>query len=229
MKILAIDDEILALQRLKRILEELNCLNITISTDPQSAFEEYYDLIFLDINMPQISGIELAKEIFKSHPSTKIVFQTAHENFALEAFEVGSIDYLLKPISTERVEQCIKRVQKLIKTQNQKLMVKLGSNSYLLNPSDVCYIKADLAEVYIKAKNCGGYMSKTIGELETSLQSFGFFRVHRSYLVNIHKIKSLSTIENSKLVVKFHDIDDEIITSKDGAKYLRNFLDEILI
>lgn len=229
MKILAIDDEILALQRLQRILEEVGFANAKISTDPQSAFEEYYDLIFLDINMPQISGIDLAKEILKTHPSTKIVFQTAHENFALDAFEIGSVDYLLKPISSERVEQCMQRVKKLIKTQNQKLMVKMGSNSYILSPSDVCYIKADLAEVYIKAKNCGGYMSKTISELETSLQNFGFFRVHRSYLVNIHKIKSLSTIENSKLVVKFHDIDDEIITSKDGAKYLRNYLDDILI
>lgn len=229
MKILAIDDEQLALDRIKRILSDLGYDDIECSLEPSSAFDQKYDVIFLDINMPEINGIDLAKQILQFHPLAKIIFQTAYDDFAIKAFEVGSVDYILKPIEAERVEQALNRVKKMIATNTQKLVAKLGSNTYLLNPTDICYIKADLSEVYVKSKNANGYMARTIGELEISLEKYGFVRVHRSYLVNINKIKSLSTIENSKFVITFTDISDEIISSKDGAKYLRQQIDKIMV
>ncbi len=229
MKILVIDDEQLALDRMKRLLGELNYKDVITSLDYSIALEQRFDVVFLDINMPEINGIELGKLILKKFPLTKIVFQTAYSEFALDAFEVGSVDYILKPIEIERVEKTLSRLKKMITQSNDKLLVKLGGNSYILNPSDVCYIKADLAEVYVKSKNASGYMSNNISDLEVSLASFGFVRVHRSYLVNLNKIKSLSSIENSKFVITFYDIDDELISSKEGAKYLRGYLDKIVI
>jgi len=229
MKILVIDDEQLALDRMKRIITELGYKDITTSLEHQIALETRYDLIFLDINMPSISGIELAKLILKNFPLTKIVFQTAYNEFALDAFEVGSVDYILKPIEAERVEKALNRVKKMIIKSNDKLMVKLGGNSYILNPADICYIKADLAEVFVKSKSASGYMGKNISDLEVALEPFGFVRVHRSYLVNLNKIKTLSSIENSKFVITFYDIDDELISSKEGAKYLRGYLENISI
>ncbi|MDD2697184.1 MAG: LytTR family DNA-binding domain-containing protein [Arcobacteraceae bacterium] len=229
MKILVIDDEQLALDRMKRILGELGYKDVTASLEYSIALEQRFDVVFLDINMPEINGIELGKMVLKNFPLTKIVFQTAYDEFALDAFEVGSVDYILKPIELERVEKTLARVKKMVAKSNEKLLVKLGGNSYILNPSDVCYIKADLAEVYVKSKIASGYMSNNMSDLELSLEPFGFVRVHRSYLVNLNKIKSLSSIENSKFVITFYDIDDELISSKEGAKYLRGYLENITI
>ena len=229
MKILVIDDEQLALDRMKRLLNELGYKNITTSLEHTIALEERFDVVFLDINMPQINGIELGKLVLKNFPLSKIVFQTAYNEFALDAFEVGSVDYILKPIELERVEKTLNRLKKMAIKSNDKLMLKLGGKSYIVNPHDVCYIKADLAEVYVKSKNASGYMSNNISDLEVSLEPFGFVRVHRSYLVNLHKIKSLSSIENSKFIITFYDIDDELISSKEGAKYLRGYLENITI
>ncbi len=227
MKILIIDDEYLALERMSRILSELGFDDVTASSDFNVALQNKFDVVFLDINMPEISGIDLAKKILETYPLSKIIFQTAYSDFAVDAFDVGSVDYILKPIESQRVDQAMQRVKKLISKNNDKLVLKLGNNSYIVNPSDICYIKADLAEVYAKSKSANGYMARTIGELEIVLEKYGFVRVHRSYLVNINKVKSLSTIENSKFVVTFFDIDDELVSSKDGAKYLRNHLDNI--
>lgn len=227
MKILIIDDEYLALERMSRILSELGFDDVTASSDFNVALQNKFDVVFLDINMPEISGIDLAKKILETYPLSKIIFQTAYSDFAVDAFDIGSVDYILKPIESQRVDQAMQRVKKLISKNNDKLVLKLGNNSYIVNPSDICYIKADLAEVYAKSKSANGYMARTIGELEIVLEKYGFVRVHRSYLVNINKVKSLSTIENSKFVVTFFDIDDELVSSKDGAKYLRNHLDNI--
>lgn len=227
MKILIIDDEYLALERMSRILSELGFDDVTASSDFNVALQNKFDVVFLDINMPEITGIDLAKKILETYPLSKIIFQTAYSDFAVDAFDVGSVDYILKPIESQRVDQAMQRVKKLISKNNDKLVLKLGNNSYIVNPSDICYIKADLAEVYAKSKSANGYMARTIGELEIVLEKYGFVRVHRSYLVNINKVKSLSTIENSKFVVTFFDIDDELVSSKDGAKYLRNHLDNI--
>lgn len=227
MKILIIDDEYLALERMSRILSELGFDDVTASSDFNVALQNKFDVVFLDINMPEITGIDLAKKILETYPLSKIIFQTAYSDFAVDAFDVGSVDYILKPIESQRVDQAMQRVKKLISKNNDKLVLKLGNNSYIVNPSDICYVKADLAEVYAKSKSANGYMARTIGELEIVLEKYGFVRVHRSYLVNINKVKSLSTIENSKFVVTFFDIDDELVSSKDGAKYLRNHLDNI--
>ena len=227
MKILIIDDEYLALERMSRILSELGFDDVTASSDFNVALQNKFDVVFLDINMPEITGIDLAKKILETYPLSKIIFQTAYSDFAVDAFDIGSVDYILKPIESQRVDQAMQRVKKLISKNNDKLVLKLGNNSYIVNPSDICYVKADLAEVYAKSKSANGYMARTIGELEIVLEKYGFVRVHRSYLVNINKVKSLSTIENSKFVVTFFDIDDELVSSKDGAKYLRNHLDNI--
>lgn len=226
MKIAIIDDEQLALQRLHRILTELGYENITISSNPDIIFDEKYDLLFLDIDMPSIKGTELAKKIKSIYPEINIIFQTAYSEFALEAFDIGSIDYILKPTEKSRVLQAISKVSKKTPAIT-KLITKLGNETYIIDPKDVYFIQADLNEVIVKTKTSNAYMQKNISVLENELKDFGFIRVHRSYLVNIHKIKNMTTIEASKFEIKFIDIYDTITTSKDGAKFLRHKLEEI--
>lgn len=226
MKIAIIDDEQLALDRLQRILNELGYMDITISSNPDVVFDSKYDLLFLDIDMPSIRGTELAKKIKSIYPDISIIFQTAYSEFALEAFDIGSIDYILKPTEKSRVLQAISRVSAR-KNNITKLVTKLGNETYIIDPKDVYFIQADLNEVIVKTKTSNAYMQKNISILEQELKDYGFIRVHRSYLVNINKIKNMTTVEASKFEIKFIDIYDTITTSKDGAKFLRNYLGEI--
>lgn len=226
MKIAIIDDEQLALERLKRILTELGYTDITASSNTDIVFDSKYDLLFLDIDMPSIKGTELAKKVKSIYPDISIIFQTAYSEFALEAFDIGSIDYILKPTEKSRVLQAISRVSAR-KNPITKLVTKLGNETYVIDPKDVYFIQADLNEVIVKTKTSNAYMQKNISILEQELKDYGFVRVHRSYLVNINKIKNMTTVEASKFEIKFVDIYDTITTSKDGAKFLRNYLGEI--
>ncbi|MEJ5169154.1 MAG: LytTR family DNA-binding domain-containing protein [Arcobacteraceae bacterium] len=228
MKIAIIDDEQLALERLTRILRELGYEDVTASSNTDIVFDSKYDLLFLDIDMPSIRGTELAKKIKSVYPDISIIFQTAYSEFALEAFDIGSIDYILKPTEKSRVLQAISRVSAR-KNPITKLVTKLGNETYIIDPKDVYFIQADLNEVIVKTKTSNAYMQKNISILEQELKDYGFVRVHRSYLVNINKIKNMTTVEASKFEIKFIDIYDTITTSKDGAKFLRNYLGEICV
>ncbi|WP_417333345.1 LytR/AlgR family response regulator transcription factor [Halarcobacter sp.] len=232
MKTLIVDDEKLALSRLKRILEEEGISDITEASTPLDAIKEAtkskFDIAFLDISMPTMSGLDLANTLLEMNPNTFIIFQTAHEEYALEAFKSGGMDYLLKPISNETVNKCLEKIGKYIDTkvnETKKIVAKRGNKIYLISLDDIYYIKADLDEVIIKIKETDAYVRKKIGDMEKILSDKNFFRVHRSYIVNVDKIKSMQSIEQSKLEISFVDIDDLVTTSKDGAKEFREYLD----
>ena len=233
MKILIVDDEKLALSRLKRLLNNEGLNNITECNDPIDAIKEVskqsFDLVFLDISMPNMSGLELANTILSIHPNIFIIFQTAYTEHALEAFQSGGMDYLLKPISTESIQNSLKKVEKFIikkEEDSKKIVAKRGNKIYLIDIDDVYYIKADLDEVIIRVKDADAYLRKKIGDMQNLLEGKNFFRVHRSYIVNVDKIKSMQSIEQSKLEISFEGIDDIIRSSKDGAKEFREYIEE---
>ena len=232
MKVLIVDDEKLALSRLNRILKEEGVSDITEASNPIDAIKEVaktkFDVAFLDISMPTMTGLELANTILEMSPNTFIIFQTAYEEYALDAFQSGGLDYLLKPISNESVQNCLKRVEKFSNTkikENKKVVAKRGNKIYLISLDDIYYIKADLDEVIIRIKETDAYVRKKIGDMEKILSDRNFFRVHRSYIVNVEKIRSMQSIEQSKLEIFFEGIDDLVTTSKDGAKEFREYLD----
>jgi len=234
MKVLIVDDESLALSRLKRLLKEAGITDITACENPLEAMKEIgknsFDLAFLDINMPQISGLELANHIMEVSPKTFIVFQTAYAEYALEAFQNGGVGYLVKPVPLEEIEKVLEKVRTLSSSSNdtdKKIMGKSGSRLYIINTDDIYYIKADLDEVIVKIKEADVYVRKKIGELEMLLDTPNFFRVHRSYIVNIDKIKSMKSVEQSKLEISFKDISSIVTSSKDGAKIFRDYLDKV--
>lgn len=120
MKTLIVDDEKIALARLKRLLNEQGVTNIVECDKPLEAIKEAtktkFDVAFFDISMPNISGLELASTILELNPNIFIIFQTAHEEYALEAFKSGGMDYLLKPISKESIQNALEKIKKYIKT-----------------------------------------------------------------------------------------------------------------
>ncbi|MEA3352976.1 MAG: LytTR family DNA-binding domain-containing protein [Campylobacterota bacterium] len=233
MRILVIDDEKLASSRVSRILNELGYEDITVFNDSKEALghiaKNRYDIVFLDIQMPNITGLELANIILQLEPKTFIIFQTAYDEFAVEAFRVGSVDYILKPSTKESIEDSLNKVKKYLQTtpndSSKKIIGKRGDKIYLIELDDIYYIKADLDEVIIKIKEADVYVRKKIGDMNKLLSNKNFFRIHRSIIVNVDKIKSMQSGEQSKLDIAFTEIDEIVTSSKDGAKEFREYLE----
>lgn len=227
MKILIVDDEALALSRLKRMLNTLGHDDVIEADSAANALEavkeNHFDLVLLDINMPETSGLELGYELRYHQEDLAIIFQTAYDEHALKAFDIGAVGYLVKPFSMEQLQQSIERVKLESKSSHDlRLMSKAGESYYLLKPEDIYYIKADLSEVMLRSSKGFSYYAQKISDLEKRLLVHDFVRIHRSYLININKIKEIETIEQSKLRFSLKDIPDQIESSKDGAKAFRN-------
>lgn len=224
MNILVMDDESLALKRVERLLKELGyactCVDTQIGLE-EALMKERFDVFILDIQMPTISGIDVAKNLLKAHPEAFIIFQTAYEHYALKAFEVGAIDYLLKPFDKEALKRSIERALLYQKERHISFITKNKEESYLISQEEIIYVEADLNEVIIRTKEHFSYLDKQISHMEKVLDPKLFFRIHRSFLINVTAIKQILTIEQSKLEFSFKTIDDVITSSKEGAKKFR--------
>jgi len=228
-KILIVDDEELARARLKRMLTTLELKLLEESSNADEAIEAVknnkFDVVFLDINMPQVSGLELAYELKYLDENISIIFQTAYENHALKAFDIGAIGYLVKPYSLDQVKESLSRIKTADsdekKDDDLRILSKTGESYLLLKPQEIFYVKADLSEVMIRSAKGFSYYAQKISDLEKKLEAYNFVRVHRSYLVNIDEIKEMHTIEQSKLRFSFRNCSDNVESSKDGAKSFR--------
>jgi two-component system LytT family response regulator len=232
MKVMIVDDEKLALSRLTRLLNEEGIEDIVSFDSPSLALVEAtkskFDVVFLDISMPQMNGLELANIILSMEPKTFIVFQTAYSEYAIEAFKIGGIDYLMKPIESDDIKRVIEKIksfQQSSDASDEKLLGKRGNKIYLIKLDDIYFIKADLDEVLVRIKDADVYVKRKIGDLEKLLDKKKFFRIHRSIIVNVDKIKSMESVEQSKLTISFENIDSVVTSSKDGAKEFREYLE----
>jgi DNA-binding LytR/AlgR family response regulator len=155
------------------------------------------DLVFLDVDMPQLSGIELAK-LIKSR--VHIVFITAHPDFALQAFETDALDYLVKPVTYERFLRAIGKVKLLLHQQPDPVISEedefyikseVKGKMVKINFDDIICIEAKNNYVMIKAQDDDHLVYLTLKEFEEKLPDRKFIRVHKSAIINLRKIKSL--------------------------------------
>lgn len=240
MNVFIVEDEPLAVQRLKRMIEQDGRLHIvgTASTLKEAieAIESTKpDVLFLDIKLPDGTGIDLAKAVIAAGLRPYVIFTTAYGEFALEAFKISAVDYLLKPFSQEDLGKSIDKVFEkksntsqvinLIKAERPIIPAKIGNKVIFLHPEDIYYVQAEMGEVSVRTKEGLMPLSKKLYEIEEQLKPYNFFRVHRSYLVNLSKIKELKSVEQSKYVILFKDINESLKTSREGAKALREHLD----
>jgi two-component system LytT family response regulator len=230
MRALVVDDSKPARDRMNRLLSASG-VEVEMAKDYQEALSlidiNSFDIAFLDIEMPEVNGLELAQKILNISPNTKIVFATAYSEYALEAFNSGGVGYILKPVDSEKLDEILSRFSESKPTKNQKpLLVKNGRKIYLIELDEVYFFKAYLDEIFVKAVGGEGYIQKRFYELEESIAGNNFFKVHRSIIVNVDKIKSLESIEQSKFIIKFKEIEESVTSSKDGAKKLREYLEK---
>lgn len=228
MKILIIDDEKLSLMRLKRLLNETTDSIIFSATSAYEAItllERNPDIeaAFIDIKMPDMSGLELAYRLLSINENLFILFQTAYDEYALDAFRIGAIDYIVKPYSQDEIRRVLSKIEKFreVKKETRFMVKTLEGNYRIISYSDIFYIKAELKESMIRTKDDYIYYPLSISAFEEKLKNYDFFRVHKSYLINVRKISRINRTLQSKLVFRFSGIDDVVTSSKDGARLFR--------
>ncbi len=207
-KCLVVDDEPLAIRLIEKHIAKIDNLEVVATCNTAlKAFEilnlQKIDLMFLDIKMPNITGIEFLKNL-KNPPKT--ILTTAYRDYALEGYDLGVVDYLLKPITFERF---FKAVDKFLSTNtanievktkelvpDEFILVKSGIKNYKINTNDIIYIES--LKDYIKINMTGekNITSKyKIGDIQQELNQDNFLRIHRSFIINTSKITAFTLNE----------------------------------
>ena len=213
MKALIVDDEPLPAKDLKELIEK-HCFEVTyteILHSPIKAIErlreEHFDLLFLDVEMPQINGIELLKRI-QPMVATHVIFTTAYSNYALDAFDLDAVHYIVKPVDENEL------IKSLRKVQNQR--IKSGENSgslhktisvfdadgYQLIPQEnIIRIEGDEGYSKIILEDKDYLSSKRLGYYEERMDSGIFMRIHRSHIINLNRVSRVSKGETAHVTL----------------------------
>jgi two-component system, LytTR family, response regulator len=243
MNVVIVDNEINALNYLVNILNQQEDLTIQNTfTDSIEALvyllKNETDAVFLDIEMPNINGMYLAEQITSIFPMTNICFVTAYHDFAVRAFEINAIDYILKPYSENRVLDCIKKMS-TIKPQNEVLSGVADSYKYeldmicgyddedvvIINYQDIYYIEVVNRNIFIHMKDKLFKGNKPLSFYEDKFRNHSFFRVHKCYIVNLEKISRFKPRINYTYDMYFKDINDIVPLSRNKVKELKTFFD----
>lgn len=197
MRIAICDDEEKYRIELKTILDKLLInadYNIDTFEDGKVLEESFavtpYDLVFLDIEMPSIDGITLAKKIRAASENVFIVFLTGHIEYALEGYEVNALRYLTKPVDINKLKEVLKFIQDK-QGNDRQIIIKEDGEEILIDISDVVYMESMNQNVRIVTTNGEHIIRYNIGDFEEKLKGFGFFRIHRGYLIALSKVKKL--------------------------------------
>ena len=251
MNVLIIEDEKPAARRLARLLTELNVSVSTMLHSVEEAVEwfqnnEHPDLIFLDIQLSDGLSFEIFDLV---EVNSAIIFTTAYDEYALQAFKLNSIDYLLKPIDDEELESAVRKYQNLKPNHEQISLDFEDIKKLLVNPLEREYKKrftirlgqhlkiiiADEIECFY-SENKGTYaataegrnylLDTTLENLENELSPQIFFRVSRKFYVNINHIKDIISYTNSRLIIKLnHYNEQEIIVSRERVRDFKLWLE----
>jgi len=258
LRVVIIDDEPLARRALRRVLENYPGAEIVGEcSDGSEAIEVLSktrpDLIFLDVEMPHMSGFEVVERI-KPSQSPFIVFVTAHEHYAVNAFRVQAIDYLLKPICEEKIDEVLRRVLQrvqhnrlkeidsrldsilqLIGTQRnelqrpaplERLTIKNHGRIYFVETSSIDWIQAEGNYVILHTGSTKHLLRIKMNQLEERLDSKIFFRIHRSTIVNVQSIKELRPFFNGAYSILLKD-DEKIYSSRGYRERVEHIMNQI--
>lgn len=149
-----------------------------------------YDLVFLDIEMPAVDGITLAKRLRSVSENVYIVFLTSHIEYALEGYEVNALRYLTKPVDINKLKEVIRYVQEK-QGGDRQIIIREEGEEILIDIGDVIYMEAMNQNVRIVTSKGEHVIRYNIGDFEEKLKNDGFFRIHRGYLISLSKVKKL--------------------------------------
>ncbi|MGC0154278.1 LytR/AlgR family response regulator transcription factor [Chromobacterium vaccinii] len=240
LKALIVEDEYLAREELAYLIQEHSSIEIAASVeDGLEAFkflqERDVDVVFLDINIPSIDGLLLAKNLHKTARPPRIVFVTAYKEFAVDAFELEAFDYILKPYNEARIIGLLRKLEALepptapaapAAADNAPRTVNLAKgDSIIVTPcDDIYYVEADEKVTLVYTAHDRYVMAMSISEFVSRLPADSFFRCHRSFCVNIHKIREIAPWLNSTYIIKLYELKTEIPVSRSNIKAFRQLM-----
>ncbi len=206
-----VDDELHAREELEYLLSETQKFEIVDRCGNaiealKSIHQHHPDVIFLDIQMPMISGIELVSMIDDEH-LPRVVFVTAYDEYALKAIEENAFDYLLKPVEEKRLVKCIDRLEKDLARQEipdyhvpqiNRIPCHIGKRIKLIDPTEVEYAFTDVAGVHVVTTESEFFTEITLKTIE---RKTGLFRCHKQYLANLSQIDEIIPYENGSAEV----------------------------
>lgn len=230
-KTVIIDDERLAREEVKRALKKYTEFVIVGETNNvDSALtlidKEEPDIIFLDIHMPEKSGFDLLEEL---NTVPEVVFTTAYDQYAVKAFELNALDYLVKPLREERFAKTIEKVKEELKEKekvnskilpmHRKIFIKDGENCHFIPLSKIHFIESldNYARLYFG--NQKAMIKRSLNLLEEKLDSTVFFRTNRSQIINTHYIKDIHPHFNNKLHITLTTGEKIEVSSRQSVKF----------
>jgi DNA-binding LytR/AlgR family response regulator len=247
MKTLVVDDEPVARQILR---EELNLMSdvdlIGEADDGKEALRKIVDLqpdlVFLDLQMPQIDGFEVVRRLSGTHLPVIVIVTAFHEH-AIEAFEAGAIDYLLKPVRGERLRKSVERAKGLLgkpreiartlakiasmkdapEASTRKLVGRIGRDYFLLDLDEILALQAEGELVWIVTAQRRFLASQTLRSVESSLAASCFQRVHRNAIVNTNHVRQMTAITSHRWMLTLSN-QQEFVVSKRQAHNIRRLL-----
>lgn len=237
LKVLIVDDEPVCLEAIKTSLSSFSYISIVGEVLNGADVVKFLqknevDLIFLDIEIEDINGFELAKHINSYYPDILIVFLTGHVDFALKGYEYQPIDFLTKPLNILRLEQALSRVKDLKYNNRLKKEVKIGvhveGGFEIINVNDISYIEKKGRKVYIVCEDGKTYNSRdSLQKLEGIFSDHAFFRSHQSFLVPFEKIKGIRIDDfKSSYLIQLKDKKEEVPLSREKYNELKDLLSQ---
>jgi len=234
MKALVIDDERLARKELISLLSDYPKIEIVGEAVNADDAEEKIatlnpELLFLDIQMPGRDGFELLESL---DVVPKVIFTTAYDEYALKAFDVNALDYLLKPIRKERLEECIQKAlieENIEKAQaesseyklklNDRVFVKDGDKCWFVKLSDVRFFESDGNYIKVYFDNVKPMIHKSLNALDKKLDDRSFFRASRKHIVNLSWVESIEPWFNGGLLVKMKGGEKVEVSRRQASKF----------
>lgn len=193
MKIAVCDDEIVLVKQIYQYLWgqpdcSVDCFSSPDELRAKYAAGERYDVLFLDVLMQPVNGIELAKQIRALDRNVILIFLTAYLEYAPEGYEVNAFRYLLKPVTEEGISAVMMEVRRELETA-RTLLVRTSGCEMLLHTRELRYLEADNKDTVLYYMDDAITLRKGLSELEAQLSPFFFFRVHRKFLVNLTRVR----------------------------------------
>jgi two-component system, LytTR family, response regulator AlgR len=232
MKVLIVDDEALARGRLRHLIDGMDgwevageaangreCLEVFAETAP--------DVVLLDIRMPGMDGLSAARRLATLSDAPAVIFTTAYDRFALEAFEARGVDYLLKPVRAERLRDALERATRPTRAQlaeldlagrpqpkgRRHIRARMGDQLHLIPLEDVFYFRAEHKYVVVRHRNGEVLVEEPLKELETEFAD-SFQRIHRNALVAIDRVASLEKIARGRFQLRLRELDEALEVSR---------------
>ncbi|WP_373231768.1 LytR/AlgR family response regulator transcription factor [Cohnella sp.] len=236
--VIIIDDEPYSRHELEHLLQEYEEVEIVAEAGSgEEGLEKILllepDLVFVDMEMPRMTGMELVEAIQNLKKVPLIVFATAYPDYAIQAFRFQALDYLLKPFSPDELAETMKRVYKALEISKKittgdkisRLAVEHQEKIIYVSPESILYASAEEGDTVIVTKDNRYQLKTSLKDLERKLLPHYFFRTHKSYLVNLQAVQQLIPWFNGAYQIKLVGIKEEIPVSRNYIKALRKQLE----